>query len=1048
MKTLRKVILPILIFFLILTAIRIVWIRAQAFPEHPRPVQGQLDLRDWDFSKNLTLDGEWEFYPHTLLMANNAEHQVQELTQDRKFIQVPGNWHSAISAHQDSGNEFGYGSYRLRIQVNPEDKQSYSIRVRNITASSEIYVNGTLLAQSGQPASSKKEYTARNAPYLVSFQADRGEIEIIIHAANFLYKDKGGIIKSLQFGSSQAIQKAASFSIGMQWMVTTVLLIHAVFAFIFYFIGARQKALIYFILLNICAIGMTVADDDKLLLSWFPINGEWNGKLATLSYLGSAAFLLHFIRHLLPKYAKSRVYRWYSILFAVVVLYVLVAPYEYVRLAKDLFFLMYTIPFLTVSVLTLWAVIKDEEDSMFLLLSATSLTTNVIWGIIKSNNLEYYPIDIIVTFLALSAFWFKRHFRIAAKTEQLAGILQDADRRKDEFLANTSHELRNPLHGMLNIAQTVLHSDRSVLSPKDAQQMELLLSIGRRMSFLVNDLLDLNQLREKGIRLQPSRVQIQAVASGVLDMLAYQVEDKPVRFMNQVPESFPPVLADENRLVQILFNLIHNAVKFTDEGSIVIQSEIKDGKAYILITDTGIGMDEKTQQRIFDPYEQSEQGKAISDGGIGLGLYICKQLVELHGGTLVVESAPDRGAMFTFDLPIVDPSVQSAAVEVAAAAIASADVENQAGTDWAAASVVEETSRPPVTVRASDKVSILAVDDDPVNLNILIELLSDETYDVCTATNGSQALSMLDSREWDLIIADVMMPQMSGYELTRIIRERFTIAELPILLLTARTRAEDIATGFQSGANDYVAKPVDAMEIRARVRALTGLRQSFRRQLQIETACLQAQIQPHFLYNTLNSISALSEFDITRMNSLIDVFGKYLQASFDFQNLKRFVPLAHELELVRSYLYIEQERFEERLQIVWDLDERLPLQLPPLTIQPLVENAVRHGVLERPEGGTVHIRIRDQGDSAEISVIDDGVGMSEETLENLLIRKLDLDLNLHFNPDSVSNRRPGIGLYNTDRRLKQIYGKGLQIESKPEQGTKVSFIVGKEKLSK
>ncbi|MFD1266080.1 ATP-binding protein [Paenibacillus motobuensis] len=1036
MKTLRKVILPIFIFSLILTAVRILWISVQASPEHPGAVQGQLDLRDWDFSKNqtLTLDGEWEFYPYTLLMQNHAE--PKDLTQDRQFIQVPGNWHSALNAHQASNSEIGYGSYRLRIQVNPEDKQSYSIRLRNITASSEIYVNGVLLGQSGQPASTKKEYTARNAPYLVSFQADQGEIEIVIHAANFLYKEKGGIINSPQFGSSQAIYKAAAFSTGMQWMVTAVLLIHVVFALIFYFMGTRQKALIYFILLNICAIGMLVADDDKLLHILLPINGEWNGKIAVLSYLGTSAFLLHFIRHLLPKYAKGQGYRWYSILYGLVALFVLLAPYEYVRLARDLLLLMYAIPFLTVLALTLWAVIKEEEDSIFLLLSATSLTTNVIWGILKSQNLEYYPIDIIVTFLALSAFWFKRHFRIAAKTEQLAGILQDADRRKDEFLANTSHELRNPLHGMLNIAENVLHSDKSVLSPKDAQQMELLLSVGRRMSYLLNDLLDLTRLREQGIRLQPSPVRIQAVASGVFDMLAYQVENKPVRFITEIPESLPPVLADENRLVQIIFNLVHNAVKFTHEGSIIIHSEIKGEKAYIHVTDTGIGMDEKAKQRIFEPYEQGEQDLAVIDGGIGLGLHICRQLVELHGGILEVDSAPGRGSTFTFDLPVLDSSVQPAAAETAAS-----DVETRADMELPAAPESQETSRPTHSIQVSDKASILAVDDDPVNLNILIDLLSEESYEVFTATNASQALSILDSREWDLIIADVMMPQMSGYELTRIIRERFTLAELPILLLTARTRAEDIETGFQSGANDYVAKPMDAMELRARVRALTGIKQSFRRQLQIETACLQAQIQPHFLFNTLNSISALSEFDLTRMRTLLDVFGLYLQASFDFQNLNRFVTLKHELELVRSYLYIEQERFEERLQIEWDLDEHLSLQLPPLTIQPLVENAVRHGVLGRLEGGTVQIRILDQGDFAEISVIDNGVGMDEETLGNLLQRKPDQDFLSRSDP--ASKRRPGIGLYNTDRRLKQIYGKGLQFKSKRGIGTQVSFIVWK-----
>lgn len=1039
MITLRKIIIPIFIFLLILTVIRILWIGVQAVPDHPRAVHGQLDLRDWDFSKNriLTLDGEWEFYPHTLLMQNNASQQQHELARDREFIQVPGNWRSLFSLQQPSSNAWGYGSYRLRILVNPEEYRTYGIQIRKIAASSELYVNGAKLGQSGQPGVQKDEYTLGNVPYWTAFQVEGEEIEIIIHAANFLYHEKGGINQSIKFGSSHAVQYAYWFSYGMQWTVTIILLIHAIFACIIYMIGTRQKALIYFALLITCAIGLTITDDDKILMTWLPISAEWNGRLLLLSLLGTAVFLLYVIRDLFHKYWLFDIHKWYFMLYIVVSLYILIAPYEYALLVRNVFPLLYIVPFLIASFITFLVVIKGEEDAIFLLLSVTSLTTNVIWGVVKSRfwwNLEYYPIDIIVTFLAFAAFWFKRHFRIAAKTAQLTNILQEADRRKDEFLANTSHELRNPLHGMLNIAQNVLHSDKSVLSPKDSDQIELLLSIGRRMSFLLNDLLDLTQLREKGIRLQTSGVWIQAVASGVFDMLAYQVQNKPVRFIKQIPESFPHVLADENRLIQILFNLVHNAVKYTHEGTITIKSEIKDRKAYIRITDTGIGMDEETQQRIFKPYEQSNYNQDAAEGGIGLGLHICKQLVELHGGTLTIDSAPGCGSTFSFSLPFFDSSIQSAAAEIVAA-----DVENHADLYQTTAFELQETSYPPVTVQASDKANILVVDDDPVNLNILTELLSDESYDVFTVTSGSQALSMLDTREWDLVITDVMMPQMSGYELTRIIRGRFSTAELPILLLTARTRSEDIEAGFQSGANDYVAKPMDAMELRVRVKALTGLKHSVRKQMQVETACLQAQIQPHFLFNTLNSIAALSEFDTTRMRSLLEVFSKYLQASFDFQNLDRFVPLEHELELVRSYLYIEQERFEERLQIVWDLDEPLSLQIPPLTIQPLVENAVRHGVLARPEGGTIHIHIIDHADHAKISVSDNGVGMNEETLRQLMSRKHDQELGPHFNPDS--NKRPGIGLYNTDRRLKRIYGKGLLIESEPDKGTRISFIV-------
>ena len=294
-----------------------------------------------------------------------------------------------------------------------------------------------------------------------------------------------------------------------------------------------------------------------------------------------------------------------------------------------------------------------------------------------------------------------------------------------------------------------------------------------------------------------------------------------------------------------------------------------------------------------------------------------------------------------------------------------------------------------------------------------------------TVTSGMEALSIVDTKKWDLIISDVMMPQLSGYELTRAIRERFSISELPILLLTARARAEDVDAGFRAGANDYVTKPMDAMELRARVRALTELKLSVRERLRMEGAWLQAQIQPHFLFNTLTAVAALSEIDTARMRSLLQAFGDYLRASFAFDNTDKLVTLKHELNLVRSYLYIEKERFEDRLQVTWDMDESIPLFIPPLTIQPIVENAVRHGIMKRARGGTVHIRIVHNDDYAEISIADNGVGIPDDKLKQLLT------------PGNAS----GIGLLNTDRRLKQLYGQGLQIHSTTDQGTTVSFIV-------
>jgi sensor histidine kinase YesM len=328
----------------------------------------------------------------------------------------------------------------------------------------------------------------------------------------------------------------------------------------------------------------------------------------------------------------------------------------------------------------------------------------------------------------------------------------------------------------------------------------------------------------------------------------------------------------------------------------------------------------------------------------------------------------------------------------------------------------------------TDKLSVLAVDDDSVNLSVLVNILSPETYDVVTVTSGEEALAVLDRRDWDLVIADVMMPRMSGYELSRAIRERFSVSELPILLLTARSRPEDIEAGFRSGANDYVTKPVDALELRSRVRALTELKQSVRERLRMEGAWLQAQIQPHFLFNTLTAVAALSEIDTSRMRALLEAFSNYLRSSFDFQNAEQLVTLKHELGLVRSYLYIEKERFEDRLEVTWEVNEASFLRIPPLTIQPLVENAVRHGIMKRSRGGGIRIRVVEYEEYAEISIKDNGVGIEADKLQRIL------------DPRSATTEK-GIGLLNTDRRLKQIYGKGLHIRSIPNDGTTVTFRV-------
>jgi sensor histidine kinase YesM len=398
--------------------------------------------------------------------------------------------------------------------------------------------------------------------------------------------------------------------------------------------------------------------------------------------------------------------------------------------------------------------------------------------------------------------------------------------------------------------------------------------------------------------------------------------------------------------------------------------------------------------------------------------------VEQHGGALTVSSEPGRGSTFVFTLPLASSMADLAQATVAQWVIAG---EAVAASSAAASSAV--TSPPAAT--DPGRLAVLAVDDDPVNLSILQDLLDPPLYEVVAATSGADALQLLDQRQWNLVVADAMMPSMSGYELTRRIRERFSVTELPILMVTARTQPDDLDAAFRAGANDFLSKPFDALELRARVSALAHLTEAARQQLRLETAVLQAQIQPHFLFNTLNSIAALSEVDPERMRVLLNVFGDYLRASFDFRNLARLVPLQHELELVRSYVYIQTERFGDRLSVQWQVDEQLTphdsVLIPPLTIQPLVENAVTHGALAHRQGGQVLIRLLRSDGHLLVEIGDNGPGLDTHAWLTSL--------------EQEPRPGQGIGMRHTDRRLRQMFGVGLRVESTPGQGTMVSFIV-------
>lgn len=1024
------------LFLIVLTAFRLLWIHNTVVRDNPAAVQGVLDLSSEAIGPDrlMTLDGEWSYYPGILLQPGVPPRKEEEAA--RRLVK-PG---EPISPAQVEGEpaSYHYGSYRLRILLPEGEPEAYGVIVPRLFMASELYVNGRLQGNSGSVSERMQDYVPRLVPYPAFFTADSGEITLVIHVASDSGTRAIRFDEPIKFGSAAAIHEARSFSVHLQLMLGIVMVMHMLYAITLYYMSGKRKEFILFLLLVICALISVLLDDDRLLLLWLPMSYVWSLKLTHLAYLATYFLISRLLGRLLFEGGMPRMFTWYAVYSAGSAVFLLLAP---AQLLIKVGFPLSTIG-LVAFLLMLWpitgAVLRQPEGTgIFLLLSGTAVASSTFWGIVKSiawHEPVFYPFDMIAAFLGFATFWFKRYLLSVKQTERLVDKLTRIDRDKDRFLADTSRELGSPLTAMLHIAENVQEGEGSRLSGEDAENMNLLITIGRRMTIMLHDLLDLSQLTDSSIQLEVKPVRLQAVAAGVKDMLLLMTEGKRVRLETDVPPDYPRIMADEKRLIQILFNLMHNAIKYTPQGNVTLSADVEEGWARIRITDTGVGISPELQQQIFEPYaerQESSDPAASALHGIGVGLRICKRLVELHGGKLALTSTPGEGAVFCFTLPFAAETEQMEACEtddllpLEASAESSAPSKTEEEEAHALQANGQEAGPPPNRPR------ILAVSDDPVSLRVLANLLPPALYELVPATNGEEALTRLETGRWDLLIADAMMPGMSGYELARLARRRFQISELPILLQLARVQAEDINAAYLAGANDYVRKMTDGPELKSRVRALVELKQSVDERLQVEAAYLQAQIQPHFLFNTLSAISALGNIDTAKMRELIEVFSAYLRLSFTFLHRKRLVWIKDELELVRAYLYIEQQRFDDRLQVLWEVDEGLSFQLPPLTIQPLVENAVRHGLLARSRGGTIRIRITDTDKPgyAQIAVIDDGVGMDQETLRQL--------------PLYHTDQKKNVGLYNIDRRLKSLYGAGLQLTSQAGAGTTVNFQVRK-----
>lgn len=412
------------------------------------------------------------------------------------------------------------------------------------------------------------------------------------------------------------------------------------------------------------------------------------------------------------------------------------------------------------------------------------------------------------------------------------------DTLKDEFLANTSHELRTPINGIVGIAESLMEGAAGKLGEAARQNLSMIVTSGRRLAHLVNDILDLSRLKSMDITLSRKPVDIFAAAQVIVNISEPLARKKGLELRNDISPGAIVIDGDENRLQQVLLNMVDNAIKFTDRGSVVISAEPACGdsaRATVAVSDTGIGIPPDRQDGIFESFTQADGSIARRYGGTGLGLAITRKLVELHGGAISVESEPGKGSVFRITLPLYagEARVQPEPVPAPGA---------EAGPRrYDAPSLVPLTASPGEESKTRGR--ILVVDDELINLQILINHLGLAGYDVKVARGGREALELLAAGyNPDLVLLDIMMPVMTGFEVCRRIREDRSIHELPVIMLTAKKSPLDIVTGFEVGANDYITKPFDRQELLARVNSSVELKKSSDRHLKFREIQKEMQV--------------------------------------------------------------------------------------------------------------------------------------------------------------------------------------------------------------
>ncbi len=986
---------------------------------------GVLSLADWDTSRKglLTAGGTWEFYPGELITPNREEDIFKQYNHLKRFVKVPDDWRDY---EEYASNPFHLGTFRLVAEL-PEDG-SFGITSNSIQYSAAVYLNGTKVYDSG--------LTQKELEYLVpSRQSITGitnsvarQMEIVIQVADYPGA-MGGILHTVKFGTAQELLRDRDLSRAVDFFVISSCIVLGLCLIILYCWRKGSKNSFYFGMfllmqgIYISTIGEKIITD---IISMPKVSMTFYSFQIQIMYL-SFFFLLLLINYFFHKYAKRESIIFLSILILVIGSFLNWVPEDSVfnmNLSiyqhKIIIAVIISISFGYILYVMGKAFRRGVETAeyMFIIITAficylTTMVLEFLFELEVGKIPTFMMLILVLTQILFMNYRSKLAFR---KVEQLSTQLLAYDKMKDKFLVKTSKELQKPVNKIVSNTEMLLDGEKGILNLHQQQKVVEINREGKHIFTILEELLEASGENQE-IVINTEVIDYKVLISIVEDY-EYLVHEKNLKLVHTIPKDLPKLRADKTKLRQIFYHLLQNAVKFTEEGEITVTAVIYGNAAFLSVKDTGTGIEKDQKDIIFIPFYQGKKDGNENLSGLGLGLSIAKNLVEMQGGKIWVISEPGKGACFTFSLPLGEEAEHI--VKDSKSSMEFVDRKEQA-LPPDLKSTCEQNIRGSI-IGLKEEIILAAVRDQE-SLRELKRLNEVLKYTLVLFDSHSKVMDYALNEKADLLILDQSITDVTALDACKLIRHRHTMTELPIILLTEDSPSKEMQKAVTSGVNDFLKRPYSWEELEARIQTLLLVKKSAREAINQEMQNLHAQIMPHFLYNTLNTIIGLSFRDADKTCEALQHLSTYFRAKLDFNSYDSMISLERELELVKAYLSIEKMRYNERLEIVYAVDDAVNIMLPALTLQPLVENAVHHGIRNSSGKVTVEINIRrEPGGLNIIEISDNGPGISKDKLEELMAEK--------------NNR---IGLSNVLRKIKLMKDADIAIKSTGESGTCITI---------